>query len=100
MQASLKETTLYLFMYVFKFFWPCTQHVEVTLGQGSNPSHSSALGHSSDNAGSLTTEPPGNSVAFFFFFLLSFFGVGGSTPMAYPRLGIESEQLLAYSTPQ
>ena len=37
------------------FFWLCPWHVEAP-GQGSNPSHNS------DNARSLATRPPGNSM--------------------------------------
>ena len=38
--------------------------------QGSNPHHSSDLSHSSDNARSLITKPPGTPAISFFFFLL------------------------------
>ena len=40
-------------IFFFFFPWPCLWHVEVPRGLGSNPSHSSNLGHSSDNARSL-----------------------------------------------
>ena len=38
----------------FFSFWPCPQHADIP-GPGIDPCHSS------DNVGSLTTEPPGNS---------------------------------------
>ena len=40
------------------------------LGQGSNLHHSSDLNHSGDNAGSLTTRLPGNSINLFYQYIL------------------------------
>ena len=45
----------------FILFWPHPQHAEV-------PGPGIKLSHSSDNARSLTAEPPGNPFFNFFFF--------------------------------
>ena len=52
--------------FIYLFFWPDPQHVEV-LGLGSNPYHSSVLNHGSDDAESLTIRLPGNSKVSLFF---------------------------------
>ena len=43
------------FLFVFSFVFGCAHGMQKFPGQGSD------LHHSSDNAGSLTTKPPGNS---------------------------------------
>ena len=44
----------------------CTRGMQKLPGHGLKLSHRSDLSHSSDNAGSLTTRPPGNSQIFMF----------------------------------
>ena len=44
----------------YTLFFDCTHNMQKFPGQGLNPLHSSNLGHSSNNAGSLTAGPPGN----------------------------------------
>ena len=44
----------------FGGFFAHTHSMWIFPGQESNPSHGSNLSHSSDNAESLTTKPPGN----------------------------------------
>ena len=61
----------YLYMLLFSwlnfryhetsFFFSHTHSMQKFLSWGSNPCHSTDLSHSSDNAGSLTFRPPGNS---------------------------------------
>jgi len=67
------------------------------LGQGSNPYHTSDLSHSSDDAGSLTARPPGNSKGVLFLILqiyiyiyISFLSFLWLNPghMEVPRLGV------------
>ena len=53
----------YIYIYIF-FFWLHLQHVEIP-GSGIKLSHCSDQNHSSDNAKSLTTRPPGNSQILF-----------------------------------
>ena len=53
-QHSLYNFFSFLFFFFFFNFWPHTQHVEV-------PGPGIKLETQSDNAGSLTTRPPGNS---------------------------------------
>ena len=52
---------------LFSFFFLCDAHGMWSFpGWGWNPRHSSDPSHSSDNARSLTREPPGNSHLWFF----------------------------------
>ena len=60
------------------FFFGCTRGMWKFVGQESNPNHSSDLSHSSDNAESLTTEPPGNSWRF-----IDLFSLFRAAPEAY-----------------
>ena len=46
----------------FLFFSSCTRGMQSFLGQGWNPHHGSDLSLSSEDAGSLTTRPPGSSL--------------------------------------
>ena len=49
------------------FFFGFTHGMQKFLGQGSNLSYSSNPSYSRDNAGSLTTRPPGNSLLSYYF---------------------------------
>ena len=49
-------------MWVFLFLFVLTHGMQNFQGQRLNPCHSSDMSHSSDNPGSLTTRPPGNSL--------------------------------------
>ena len=73
-----------LFIYLF---WPCPVGLWNFLGQETNLCHNSNQSHSSDNAGSLISRPPGNShcgfdghfpraCSLFFVFFLSFLKEG------------------------
>ena len=58
---SLKTEHFYVFIYLFVYLLGCTCGIHKLPGQGLSLHHSSDPSHCSDNAGSLTIRPPGNS---------------------------------------